>query len=195
MQDDRQEQPTVQNPDLQSELDRTETQGQEQQTEADVHNVEAQKPDEAAKAEEYLNLLQRTQADFINYRRRISQEQTELRVAAQSELLTHVFPILDDLQRALTAAPDDLLKHPWVEGIFLISKRLMSELEQLGVRQFGSTGEPFDPHRHEAVMTEERSDVPPGTVLQVLRPGYTFGERVIRPAQVVVARELSAANT
>lgn len=146
---------------------------------------------EQQKADEYLDLLQRTQADFINYRRRMSAEQAEGRIAAQSELLSSLLPVLDDVGRALGAVPSDLATDPWVQGLFLIARRLTTLLDQLGVQQIGAFGEPFDPHWHEAITTEARADVPEGTILQVTQPGYTLGERVIRPAQVSVAGPLS----
>ncbi len=144
-------------------------------------------PAEQQKAEECLDLLRRTQADFVNYRRRISQEQAEARIAAQSALLSRLLPVLDDLGRALRAAPPELATHPWVQGLFLVARRLTTLLEQLGVQQFGAPGEPFDPRWHEAITTEARADVPQGTILHVSQPGYILGERVIRPAQVSVA--------
>jgi molecular chaperone GrpE len=149
--------------------------------------LEQQLSAEQQKAEECLDLLQRTQADFVNYRRRMSQEQAEARIAAQSALLTQLVPVLDDLGRALGAAPPQLATHPWVQGLFLVSRRLTTVLSQLGVRQIGAPGERFDPHWHEAISTEARADVPEGTILHVAQPGYALGERVIRPAQVIVA--------
>jgi molecular chaperone GrpE len=157
-----------------------------------VIDLEDQLAAETRKAEEYLNLLRRTQADFVNYRRRALQEQAEGRIAAQGALLSHLLPMLDDFDRALTAVPDDLANHPWVGGILLISKRLMTELEQLGVRQIGAPGQHFDPRWHEAIMTQERSDIADGSILTVARPGYVLGDRVIRPAQVIVAVAPSA---
>lgn len=142
---------------------------------------------EQQKNEEYLDLLRRTQADFINYKRRTGQEQSEERITAQLALLNQLLPVLDDLGRALQAAPPELANQPWVQGIFLVSRGLMSVLEQLGVRQFASPGEHFDPRRHEALTTQAQPGVPEGTILQVTRPGYALGERVIRPAQVIVA--------
>ena len=150
--------------------------------------VEQRLSAEQQKAEECLDLLRRTQADFVNYRRRMSQEQAEGRIAAQSALLSHLLPVLDDLGRALGAAPPELATHPWVQGLFLVARRLTTQLDQLGVRQIGTPGEPFDPRRHEAITTEVRADVPEGTILRIAQPGYAMGERVIRPAQVVVAR-------
>jgi len=142
---------------------------------------------EQQKAEEYLDLLRRTQADFVNYRRRTSQEQAEGRIAAQSELLSHLLPVLDDFGRALGAVPPELVTHSWVQGLFLIARRLTTVLDQLGVQRIGIPGEQFDPRWHEAITAETRADVPEGTILHVAQPGYALGERVIRPAQVIVA--------
>ena len=150
--------------------------------------IEQRLTEEQKKAEECFSLLQQTQADFKNYRRRMSQEQGEARIAAQSALLSHLLPVLDDLGRALGAAPPELSTHSWVQGMVLIARRLGVLLDQLGVQQIGVPGERFDPRWHEAITTETRADTPEGTILHVIQPGYVMGERVIRPAQVVVAR-------
>lgn len=152
-----------------------------------VAELELQLESEQMKSEEYLDSLRRSQADFINYKRRVTQEQQEGNVAAQVAMLEQLLPMLDDLGRALQAAPTKYREQPWVQGIFLVSKRLSSTLEQMGVRQIGKEGEMFDPRLHEAVMAQPNADVPAGTILQVTRPGYALNERVIRPAQVVVA--------
>jgi molecular chaperone GrpE len=138
------------------------------------------------KAEEYLDLLRRTQADFINYRRRVGQELAEARIAAQSELLSQLFPVFDDLGRALAVIPPEWVTNPWVQGLFLMARRLTALFDQLGVQRIGTPGEPFDPRRHEAITTEERADMPEGTILQVAQPGYVLKDRVVRPAQVIV---------
>jgi molecular chaperone GrpE len=131
--------------------------------------------------------LLRAQADFINYKRRATQEQEKARVSAQVRLLETLLPVLDDLGRALESAPEELAEQPWVQGIHLVARRLATTLQQLDMRQIGSPGEQFDPRQHEAVMTEPHLDMPEGTIVHVVRPGYTLGERVIRPAQVIVA--------
>ena len=142
---------------------------------------------EEGKAEEYLAMLRRTQADFTNYKRRVAQEQAQERLMTQIALIEQILPLLDDLGRALISTPSELSAHPWVQGIFLITRRLITTLEQMGVRQIGLPGERFDPRWHEAVMTVPRPDLTSGVVVSVVRPGYIMGERIIRPAQVVVS--------
>ena len=147
------------------------------------HQLEA----EQQKSEEYLDGLKRSQADFINYKRRSAQEQQDARVAAEAAVIERLLPVLDDLGRALDAAPAEFADQPWVEGIFLVRRRLFSTLEQMGVRQIGKVGEVFDPNIHDALMTQSGTGAPMGTVVQVTRSGYALGDRVIRPAQVIVA--------
>jgi molecular chaperone GrpE len=139
------------------------------------------------KADEYLDLLRRSQADFINYKRRVSQEQGEARTVGQIVVLQQLLPVLDDLGRALRSVPPELSDNPWVQGLILVSKGLISALEQLDVRQIGKPGDLFDPNWHEAVTLETRNDLPEGTIVSIIRPGYALGMRVIRPAQVIVA--------
>ncbi|MEO8970167.1 MAG: nucleotide exchange factor GrpE [Ktedonobacteraceae bacterium] len=152
-----------------------------------LSQVEQQLAEEQRKADEYLDLLRRSQADFTNYKRRASQEKGEARIVGQTEVLQQLLPVLDDLGRALRSTPSELHATPWVQGLLLVSKRLVAALEQLGVRQMGKPGDTFDPRWHEAVTLETRNDVPDGTILTVTRPGYALGERILRPAQVIVS--------
>ena len=195
MQHDGREQQDVENPQQTPQMPQVNEQdppGMKSQPQETQEALLEQELEEARrKAEEYLDLLRRTQADFINYRRRTGQEQTEGRVTAQVAMLQQLVPVLDDLGRALTAAPPEQANLPWVQGVLLVARRLSTVLEQLGVRQIGKAGEQFDTRWHEALTTEKRSDVPEGTILQVTRPGYALGDRVIRPAQVVVASSAS----
>lgn len=150
-------------------------------------SLEQQLAEAERQQQAYKDALLRAQADFVNYKRRAAQEQAEAREAAKGETVEALFPVLDDLGRALEAAPEELAEQPWVQGIHLVARQLNTTLQHMGVRQIGATGESFDPHWHEAVMTERRSDVPEGTVVRITRPGYALDERILRPAGVVVA--------
>jgi molecular chaperone GrpE len=195
-QEHRRQQQTAEQPEREGKPDAAEQ--PEREGEPDAATVSAQVEQQLAaeqqKAEEWLDLLRRTQADFANYRRRMSQEQVEGRIAAQSALLSQLLPVLDDLGRALGSVPPELANHPWVQGLSLVARRLKTLLDQLGVRQIGAPGEAFDPRWHEAITTETRADVPEGTIVQVAQPGYALGERIIRPAQVIVARAPSPSS-
>jgi molecular chaperone GrpE len=140
------------------------------------------------RAEEYLRLAQRAQADLINYRRRVDQEREELRTSARVDAASAILPVLDDFERAISAIPEDERAKGWVQGILLIERNLRSVVERAGLERIDAQGQPFDPYAHEAIMTDEQSDQEENTVTQVIRPGYRVGSRVVRPAQVVVAR-------
>ncbi len=139
-------------------------------------------------AEEYLSILQRVQADFLNYKRRVEAEREAQAEAVRAETIRAFLPVADDLGRALAHVPPELAEQSWAQGFELIDRNLAAAFERLGVRKVGSEGEPFDPNVHEAVAYEEHPIHPEGRVAAVLRPGYQLGERVVRPAQVVVAR-------
>jgi molecular chaperone GrpE len=139
------------------------------------------------KADEYLRLAQRTQADFINYRRRVEEERAQAAVNASIASISRLLPILDDFERALAnAAPADL-ESSWGQGVQLVERNLRSVLASEDVQRISAEGAPFDPREHEAVGRQPTAAVPEGHVLYVVRPGYRKGDRVIRPAQVIVA--------
>jgi molecular chaperone GrpE len=139
---------------------------------------------EAAEAQErYL----RTLADFENFRRRTGREREDWRRQAQEALLREILPALDNFDRALAAPPAPGADAAFRTGVELIHRDFLAALERLGVRPFVAVGQPFDPTRHEAVSRVERADVDDHTVVAEPLRGYLFQERVLRPAQVVVA--------
>ncbi len=152
-----------------------------------IAELQLQLEAEQQKSEEYLDALRRMQADFVNYKRRSLQEQQDARTSTESSVIERLLPVLDDLGRALDTTPPEYADQPWIEGIFLVRRRLFNTLEQIGVRQVGSVGEAFDPNIHDALMTQSDTGSPMGTVVQVTRSGYAMGDRIIRPAQVIVA--------
>jgi molecular chaperone GrpE len=140
----------------------------------------------AKQRDEYLALAQRTQADFENYRKRVSRESAAARDRGVSSLAKELLPALDNLDRALEAAAED---DPLLQGVRLVRTELKAALARAGIESFRPLGEPFDPSVHEAVATAEQ---PPGgsasgTVVEVYQDGYRLGEGVLRPARVVVA--------
>jgi molecular chaperone GrpE len=141
-----------------------------------------------AKADSYLDLAQRTQADFVNYKRRTERERGDEAQAARADLLGQLLPALDDLERALEQVPDDLQGHPWAAGLPLVARQLRLALAKAGVERLGASGEEFDPRLHEALAYEPREGYQEGQIATVVRPGYRLGERIVRPAQVTVAR-------
>jgi molecular chaperone GrpE len=147
----------------------------------------------AREATEARDRYIRTLAEFDNYRRRTGREREDWRRQAQEELLREILPVLDNFDRALAAAPTPGTDQAFRTGVELIHRNFLAALERLGVRPFVAIGEPFDPTRHEAVGRVERSDVEDQTVISEAQRGYLLRERVLRPAQVVVAVHPAAA--
>ena len=151
--------------------------------------------DEAAEpaTDELLDQLRRERADFRNYQRRVTEERAADADRARGRVLEPIFPLLDDLGRAFADVPSDLEDDPWAKGIAMLRSRLESTLAGLGLEPFGTVGEPFDPTRHEAVYHEPDPAADDQVVALVIRPGYRLGERLLRPAEVVVRGPLGGA--
>jgi molecular chaperone GrpE len=142
-----------------------------------------------AQADEYLDDLRRERAAFQNYKKRQETEWAELRRRAQVDLLVQLFPIFDDMERALEAIPDEQTEQPWIEGLSFIQRKLDKTLNGLGVVLVeAEPGQVFDPFIHEAVTYEENQEHKEGEIISVVQKGYKHGERVLRPALVRVAR-------
>ena len=137
---------------------------------------EAPAPDDS-----YLRLA----ADFDNYRKRVARESAELSRRANERLLNELLPVLDDLERALEAAAGHE-EAKLEEGVRLVHRSLLGLVERHGLKEIETVGA-FDPHIHEALLAQPGEGAEEGTVLQVLQKGYTLGDRVLRPARVIVA--------
>jgi molecular chaperone GrpE len=142
-----------------------------------------------ARAEEHLNDLKRLAAEFENYKKRTAREQAALSARATERLVKELLPIVDDLERALEAA-EQHQEAKLEEGVRLVHRQLASALEREGLAEIETDGR-FDPHVHEALLAQP-SDADEGSVIEVLQKGYRLGDRVIRPARVVVAARKEA---
>ena len=138
-------------------------------------------------ADDYKADLQRMAADFSNYRKRNEAERTEFAKFAKADLITKLLDVLDGYDRALASVPDDVKGQPWVEGMWLVERKLRRILDAEGLEPVDSLGKPFDPYVHEAVAHVE-SDEPEGTVIAEHQKAYRLHDRVIRPALVSVAK-------
>ena len=130
--------------------------------------------------DEYLDALQRLKAEFDNYRKRVARDQQELAARAHERLIREVLPVLDDLERALAHEGD------MEEGVKLIHRALADALAKEGLVEIETDGK-FDPHTQEALLSQP-SDQEEGAVIEVLQKGYKLGDRVLRPARVVVSQ-------
>ncbi len=139
--------------------------------------------EERVRAESHLANWQRTQADFANYRRRIEQERGDAARYSGAPVLASLLPVVDDLERALTSVPAQLLTFTWVDGVHLIYRRLLALLESHGVKAIDAQGLEFDPRYHQSVM---RGPGPEGQVIADFQVGYCLYDRVLRPTMVQV---------
>lgn len=149
----------------------------------------AAKPD--PKIEELTRDLQRMAADFANFRKRTEAERVDFVKFAKGDLIAKLLDVLDGYDRALETVPEDVRKQPWVEGMWLVERKLRSILEAEGLTAVDAVGKPFDPYVHEAVASVE-SDQPEGTVVAELGKAYKLHDRVIRPGLVTVAKARGA---
>jgi len=156
----------------------------EQQSEAAEEAASDELASVTLQRDEYLDALQRLKAEFDNYRKRVAREQSELTTRANERLVGDLLPVLDDLERALEAATAHE-EAKLEEGVALVHRALADLLARNGLAEIETDG-PFDPHTQEALLSQP-SDAEEGAVIQVLQKGYRLGDRVLRPARVVVS--------
>jgi molecular chaperone GrpE len=138
--------------------------------------------------DEYLELAQRTRADFENYRKRVAKDTSEALARGKAELAREVLPVIDNLERALASGSDPAAHEALVKGVGLVLDELRGKLSGAGVESFDPKGEKFDPQLHEALSTQPAEDSESGVVLETLEKGYRLNGQVLRPARVVVSR-------
>jgi molecular chaperone GrpE len=141
---------------------------------------------------ELTNDLQRIQADFVNYRRRVDEERQALIETARMATIMKLLPMVDDIERAVSHVPAELADNTWAKGVVSLGKRLEKSLADLGLSRIeAAPGTTFDPNLHEAVMMEgdeEGEEV----ISEALRAGYTLGSHVVRPTMVKVTHQLAS---
>ncbi|HET9625081.1 MAG TPA: nucleotide exchange factor GrpE [Kofleriaceae bacterium] len=133
----------------------------------------------------------RTAADLENLRKRQKRELDDAKLESKGRVLKEMLPVVDNLERAIEHATTQAGSNPIVEGVQLVLRQFLTAFERLDVTPIDAGGQPFDPNLHEAISQQE-SDAAPGTVVQVLQRGYKSGDRLLRPALVVVAKAKAA---
>jgi molecular chaperone GrpE len=141
----------------------------------------------ALERDQFLSLLQRTQADFENYQKRNQREREQERRYWNAPLAFDLLPVLDNLDRAMTAAKKAGESGPLVQGVGLVQTQLLDLLKRHGITPIDALGKPFDPHLHEAVMQRPTAEYPPNTVVEIVAQGFKIHDRVLRPASVIVS--------
>jgi molecular chaperone GrpE len=160
---------------------------EEQEPEASDVDVAAL-VERAEKADEYLDLAQRTRAEFENYRKRAVRETAAAQDRGAAKLAMELLPAIDNLDRALAhAAGDENGDASFVAGIRHVQSDVLAALKRAGIEPYSPEGQPFDPQFHEAVAQQPFEGTEPGTVVEVYQRGYRQGESILRPARVIVA--------
>lgn len=159
-------------------------------TEPEPPDMETQLAEAQAKAAEYLDGWQRTQADFANYKKRMERERADTYANATDAVIQKFVGVLDDFERALRDRPPPPAESAkWADGVELIYKKLQAILEAQGVTRMEAEGQTFDPNRHEALTHEESETHADDQIIEVVQAGYVRGDKVIRPALVRVAKK------
>jgi molecular chaperone GrpE len=135
--------------------------------------------------DEYLDSLQRLKAEFDNFRKRTANERAAQSARASESVVKELLPVVDDLERALVAA-EEHEEATLEDGVRLVHRALSDVLARAGLSEIDTAGA-FDPHVHEALLAQPVDGAEPGSIVQVLQKGYVLGDRVLRPARVVVA--------
>jgi molecular chaperone GrpE len=142
---------------------------------------------------ELTDRLLRAHAEMDNLRKRTERDKEDTAKYAITRFARDVLSVGDNLQRAIAAVPagaadEDVALKALVDGVSMTEREFLNALERNGVKRIDPEGDPFNPHAHQAMTEIENRDVPPGTIVQVYQPGYELGDRVLRPAMVVVSK-------
>jgi molecular chaperone GrpE len=171
-------------------MNETETSAEEKthgSAEADPAELDALRH-KAAERDQYLQLLQRTQADFENYQKRSLRDREQERRYMWGPLVLDLLPVFDNLERTVAAAQQAGEQGALVQGVKMVTNQFLELLKRYGVTRIEAQDKPFDPHLHQAVMQQTVPDKPANTVVQVLEQGFLNNDRVLRPAKVIVSK-------
>src|SRR5262245_5742433 len=143
----------------------------------------------AAERDQYLDMAQRTRAEFENYQKRSQKDRELERLYAYTPLIFDLLPVFDNLERTLKAAQQAGETGALVQGVSMVQNQFLEQLKRHGISLIEAQNKPFDPNLHQAVMQLPSADVEPNTVLQVLEQGFMNRDRVLRPAKVIVSKK------
>ncbi len=156
------------------------------EADTEVDTLKSQLEEKTKQCEENYNKFLRMQADFDNYKKRMIREREELYFTSLERVITDVLPIIDNMERAITAFIKDNLDNNYVDGVDMIYKQLLAVLEKNGLKEIEAAGQEFDPNLHHAVMQVAGTAEEENKIKEVLQKGYFLGSKVIRPAMVQV---------
>lgn len=139
-------------------------------------------------ADEHFKSLQRAVADFQNLKKQTVAEKTEFVKFANASLVLNLLEVFDDLERAINSTPEEITKSDWYKGILLVRQNFLNKFEKEGLKRMQVMGQKFDPNLHEALMYQQSSDIQPEHIISEVKGGFLLGDKVLRPAQVIVSK-------
>jgi molecular chaperone GrpE len=160
----------------------------EAEQDIDVAALQAELEEARAKAEEHWNKLLRVQAEMENLRKRNARELEQARRFAVERFATELLAVKDSLEMGVDAAGGETEVAKLREGTELTLRMLSKVMEKFNIEEINPERQPFDPERHQAMTLQENSELPPNTVVTVMQKGYAIGERLLRPAMVIVSK-------
>ena len=157
----------------------------------DVEGLRTRLEEEKQRAGKHYESWQRSAADYQNYKRRMEEERREVARLASISLIINLLPLMDDIERALSSVDPKIAGLTWIDGIWMIYRKFEAVLQNAGVTEIEADAQQFDPTVHEAISEVDGEE---GKVLSVVQKGYKLGDRVIRPAMVVVGKGNGASD-
>ncbi|HHY13777.1 MAG TPA: nucleotide exchange factor GrpE [Thermoanaerobacterales bacterium] len=152
----------------------------------ELHKLKQEIEIKTKESEKYYSMLQRLQADFENYKKRVEKERKDIIDYASADIIKQLLPIIDNLERAIESIRKQHQSGVFVEGIDMILSQILKLMENLGVKEIEAMHKEFDPYYHEAIMRIEGDEHPDNTVVDVLQKGYVMKSKVLRPSMVKV---------
>ena len=177
--------------DQNSEVDESQAENIEQPEDKTEQSAEETKTEaKSDEAKEYFSQMQRIQAEFDNYRKRVVKERSELIKSANERILLEMLPLIDNFQRALMSLEEHVIPEnkTFCEGVDMIYRQFVQLVEKNGVKPIETIGKPFDPNFHNAIQQVPSDDVPENHIVEEVSKGYTLYDKLLRPSMVVVAK-------
>ena len=188
--------------DLEEEASAKETEQEETKEEVEEKETSEEQPKEEKKSkskkkkdkkdeqiEELQDQVKRQMAEFDNFRKRTEKEKNQTFEVGAKSIIEKILPVVDNFERGLASIPEEEQGSAFADGMNMIYKQLLNELEQAGVAVIEAVGKEFDPEYHNAVMQVENDELEPGTIAQELQKGYTYRDSVVRHSMVAVVQE------
>ena len=188
--------------DLEEEASAKETEQEETKEEVEEKETSEEQPKEEKKSkskkkkdkkdeqiEELQDQVKRQMAEFDNFRKRTEKEKNQMFEVGAKSIIEKILPVVDNFERGLASIPEEEQGSAFADGMDMIYKQLLNELEQAGVAVIEAVGKEFDPEYHNAVMQVENDELEPGTIAQELQKGYTYRDSVVRHSMVAVVQE------